>query len=176
MHSDPQSSSVNQLWQEFKKVINKVVLDHLPHKVNISRNRLPWINKQIKKDIKVQKHLYNKAKRSNSQDDWEAYRKIKNSINTTLKEAHNIYYRRLLIIPLVVTVDNFGSTLELNVKTGTISLFINDQPIHSATGKANALNNQSLQKKACQQYQLWMVILMYLACLISLSPNLEYTS
>ena len=41
------------------------------------------------------KQLYNKAKRSNLQDDWEAYCKIMNSINTTLKEAHNIYYRRL---------------------------------------------------------------------------------
>ena len=47
--------------------------------------------------MKVRKHLYNKAKRSNSQSDWEAYRKIKNSINTTLKEAHNVYYSRLRI-------------------------------------------------------------------------------
>ena len=46
--------------------------------------------------MKVRKRLYNKAKRSNSQDDWEAYHKIQNSINTTLKEVHNIYYRRLL--------------------------------------------------------------------------------
>ena len=45
--------------------------------------------------MKVRKHLYNKAKRSNSQSDWEAYRKIKNSINTTLKKAHNVYYSRL---------------------------------------------------------------------------------
>ena len=60
-----------------------------------SRNRLPWKNKQTKKGMKVRKHLYNKAKRSNSQSDWEAYRKIKNSINATLKEAHNVYYSRL---------------------------------------------------------------------------------
>ena len=34
LHSDPQSRSVNQLWQEFKQAINKVVLDHATHKVN----------------------------------------------------------------------------------------------------------------------------------------------
>ena len=45
--------------------------------------------------MKLCKHLYNKAKRSNSQSDWEAYHKIKNCINTTLIEAHNIYYSRL---------------------------------------------------------------------------------
>ena len=65
LHSDPQSRSINHLWwQEFKQAINKVILDHVPHKVNISHtcNRLPWINKQIKKDLKVRKRLYNKAK------------------------------------------------------------------------------------------------------------------
>ena len=43
------SRSVNQLWQEFKQAINKVVLDHVRHKLNTSRNRLPWIDKQIKR-------------------------------------------------------------------------------------------------------------------------------
>ena len=72
--------------------------------------------------MKVHKQLYNKAKRSNSQDNWEAYCKIKNSINTSLKEAHNIYYRRLFDNSLVVTVNNFGGTLEPNIKTSTIFL------------------------------------------------------
>ena len=49
LHSDPQSRSVKQLWQEFKQAITKVVLDHVPHKVNTLCNRLSWINKQIKR-------------------------------------------------------------------------------------------------------------------------------
>ena len=45
-----------------------------------------------KRDLKVHKRLYNKAKRSNLQHDWDAYSRMKNSL---LKEAHNNYYRRL---------------------------------------------------------------------------------
>ena len=53
-----------------------------------------WI-KQIKADMKVRKRLYNKAKRSKLQHDWDANHKMKNSINTKLKEAYNNYYKRL---------------------------------------------------------------------------------
>ena len=41
LNSDPSSRSVNQLWEEFKEVVNKAVTNHVPHKVNRSRNRLP---------------------------------------------------------------------------------------------------------------------------------------
>ena len=30
--SNPQSRSVDQLWQEFKQTVHKAVLDHVPHK------------------------------------------------------------------------------------------------------------------------------------------------
>ena len=43
----------------------------------------------------MRERLYNKVKRSNSQDNWGAYCKVKNSVNTSLKEAHNFNYRRL---------------------------------------------------------------------------------
>jgi len=42
--------------------------------------------------MKLRKRLYNKAKRSNLQQDWDAYRAMRNSINTKLKDTHNYYY------------------------------------------------------------------------------------
>ena len=89
--SNPQSRSVDQLWQEIKQTVHKADLDHVPHKVNKSSNRLPWINRQMKKDMKVRKRLYNKAKRTALQSDWDAYRKLKNSINSKVRAAHNNY-------------------------------------------------------------------------------------
>ena len=101
--------------------------------------------------MKVRKRSYNKAKRSNSQSDWEAYRKIKNFINTTLKEAHNIYYSRLFDNSFSGNHRQFWKYIRAKRqdKHDIPTLFINDQPIHSATGKANALNSHSLQKKTC---------------------------
>ena len=69
--------------------------------------------------------------------------KVKSSINTKLKEAHNNYHKRLF--------DNSFSgnrrqsckyvTAKHQDKHDISTLFIDDQPIHSGKGKANALNS-----------------------------------
>ena len=143
LHNDPQSRSVNQLRQEFKQAVNRAVIDHVPYKVNSSNNRLPWLNKQIKKDVKVRKRLYNKAKRSNLQHDWDAYHRMKNSINTKLKEAHNNHYRRLFDNSFSGNRRQFWNYIRAKRqdKHDIPTLFIDDQPIHSAKDKANALNS-----------------------------------
>ena len=60
------------------------------------------------------------------------------------------------------------------------TLLINDQSIHSAKGKANALNNhfKSIFTKENLSIipTMYIVTLMYLSCLTSLFPNLEYIS
>ena len=45
--------------------------------------------------MKLRKRLYNKAKRTNLQNNRDAYRTLRNSINTKLKGAHNKYYSKL---------------------------------------------------------------------------------
>jgi len=141
--SDPQSRTVDQLWKEFKEAVHKAVIDHVPHRVNKSRSRLPWINRQIKADMKVRKRLYNKAKRSNLQHDWDAYRKMKNSINTKLKEAHNNYYTRLFDNSFNGSRRQFWKYIKAKRqdKPDIPALFVDDKPIHSSKDKANALNS-----------------------------------
>ena len=41
LSSDPQTRSVEQLWQEFKQAVQKAVSKHVPHKVKHSRNVCP---------------------------------------------------------------------------------------------------------------------------------------
>jgi len=60
-------------------------LKHIPQRIIQSNNDLPWINKQIKKDMKTRKRLYDAAKKSKSERDWSAYRRMKNLINSKLK-------------------------------------------------------------------------------------------
>ena len=61
------------MWSEFKDTIHECIDKHVPHQTVRSSNKLPWINHEIKKDMTTEKHLYNTAKRSNRQDDWDAY-------------------------------------------------------------------------------------------------------
>ena len=67
--SDPLSRSVEQNWLQLQAAISEAVSKYVPHKIIQSCNHLPWINKQIKKDMKTRKHLYNKAKKTNSNTD-----------------------------------------------------------------------------------------------------------
>jgi len=81
------------MWNEFKEALhNYTILKHIPQRTIQSNSNLPWINKQIKKDMKTRKHLYDTAKRSNSERDWSAYHRL---ITSKLKEAHNNYCGRL---------------------------------------------------------------------------------
>ena len=89
--------------------------------------------------MKVRKRLYNKAKRSNSQDNWKDYRKLKDSINTSLKEAYKFYYKRLFDNFFSGNCRKFWSYIRAKrqdmAKHDIPTLFINDQPIHSVIGK-----------------------------------------
>ena len=81
-----------------------------------SNSGLPWINKELKKDMKVRKHLYDIAKRSNSEGDWSTYRRIKNQINNKLKVAHNNYCSRLFDDSFGGSKRQFGNLLRLSAK------------------------------------------------------------
>ena len=45
--------------------------------------------------MKKHKYLYNTAKITKSASDWNAYRSLKNSINSMIKIAHYNYFNRM---------------------------------------------------------------------------------
>ena len=93
--------------------------------------------------MKVRKRLYNKAKRTALQSDWDAYRKLKNSINSKVRAAHNNYYSRLFNNSFSGNRRQFWKYIRAKKqdKHDIPTLLIGDQTIHHAKDKANALNN-----------------------------------
>ena len=69
---------------EFKEAVHSTISKHIPQRIIQSNNDLPWINKQIKKDMKTCKCLYDAAKISKSERDWSAYHRMKNLIKTVV--------------------------------------------------------------------------------------------
>jgi len=106
LQHDLVTMDVEVMWKEFKNAIHESISKHIPQ-VPIQTNiNLPWINKRIKRDMKTCKRLYDTAKRSNSERDWSAYRKMKNLINDKLRAVIVADY---LLILLVVVESNFGN-------------------------------------------------------------------
>jgi len=46
--------------------------------------------------MKKRKQLYNTAKRTTTDEDWNAYCRIKNSVNSKIKIAHKNHFNRML--------------------------------------------------------------------------------
>ena len=45
--------------------------------------------------MKIRKQLYNMAKRTTTDENWNAYRRIKNSVNRKIKIAHKNHFNRM---------------------------------------------------------------------------------
>ena len=95
LESDLYSRSVEQNWCDLKNAITVTVSKNVSHKTIRSRTSLPWINKEIKRNMRKRKRLYNRVRKRNSNEDWNVYQKMKNSINSMLKTAHNNYFSKL---------------------------------------------------------------------------------
>jgi len=120
----------------------------VPFKTVCPNSKLPWINKDIKRDMKKRKWYYNSAKRCKSANDWNAYRRIKNFINCKIKTAHTIT-PGCSTTPLMATVDNFGNMLRAQRKDNhnISTLVVDGKPITESKCKANALNNSVFTKE-----------------------------
>ena len=94
--------------------------------------------------MKTGKRLYNTAKKNNRQDDWNAYKRMKNLINVKLKDAHNNYCGRLFDNSFGGNKRQFWKYIKAKRKdTNAISTIMIDGSPHTDTlSKAEALNKQ----------------------------------
>ena len=93
--SDHLQNSVEHNCQLLKDTIHKAISKHIPSKLARSRNKLPWINLQIKQKMKLRKHLYDRAKWTGNYTNWCDYKQARNEVNILLETAHRIYCSNL---------------------------------------------------------------------------------
>ena len=88
--------SINDSWNTFKNGIMKIMDSLVPSKLTSSRFNLPWLNRNVKKNIKKKHKLWAKAKRSNTNEAWEKYRKHKRLTQKATRAAHLNYINNIL--------------------------------------------------------------------------------
>ena len=70
------SSVVNDLWTSFRGSFVSIVDEHTPLITKkVCGLTCPWMNGLIKREIRQREFLLNKARRSNLDEDWSAYRR-----------------------------------------------------------------------------------------------------
>ena len=74
--------SMNDLWNEFKSSLNKLVSQHISHKKILSKPKTPWVTPKTKTLMKRRDRLYRKMK------------KVETKILKTNTNISNIMYKK----------------------------------------------------------------------------------
>ena len=84
MQQTKSGENVETLWTYFKEKLLAAIDSHVPSKMSRSKNSLPWLNRNIRKQLKKKHRLYKKAKASGK---WEKYRHFSREVKRNLRKA-----------------------------------------------------------------------------------------
>jgi hypothetical protein len=88
--------SLEENWNLFKTTLTSLMDKHIPHKMLSGKFHLPWLTKEIMRAIRKKQRIYNKAKKSNKEKDWEKFRSIRKYIKKQLVKSYWDYINKIL--------------------------------------------------------------------------------
>ena len=89
---------VDKLWLNFKSAFLKVADRHAPliQKRVRDVDNCPWMTGQINKDIRQRDYFLKKARKSSHDEDWLAYKSMRNRVTNSVKRAKQTYNKKLI--------------------------------------------------------------------------------
>ena len=82
---------INETWEKFKDVLNKLMKKHIPQR-NVKQNcKLPWVNNVIRRLMRRRKRARAKSKKTGKVADWNRYKGMDKDLKKQLREAHTEY-------------------------------------------------------------------------------------
>ena len=101
--------SLDECVHLFTKTFIDTAKPYMNNKTVIIRNRdKPWFHNEIRKLIRIRKRLHKSAKRSNSPDQWNSFKRRRIKVIGLIRNARQIHYRQLF--------EKMGSTGSISSK------------------------------------------------------------
>ena len=128
---------IQELWNVFKsKCLNLVP--------SIMLSKHTWSSCYIKRLTIKKKRLYNKARASQLQSDWSAYKEIKKQVQRECRKAHDKYVSHIINLDNTHSNKKFWSYIKSkkSEQYGIPTLEKDRQLITDNLSKANILNDQ----------------------------------
>ena len=91
-----ENATVQEKWDELESELKRTVNKHIPQKTAAKPNSLPWVNRTHHILRCKKQRAYNKAKKSQSSDDWNKFllrqKELRKSLNTSQRDfvANNL--------------------------------------------------------------------------------------
>jgi len=146
-HSD---SSVEDSWSAFKTIMNGAMEKHIPQKTLSGRWDIPWMTRDIKKQIRLKQRLYKKAKNTRLHTDWAKFKAKQVAVKNLLAQAHEDHLSSLLNFDnndereRISVTKKFWSYVKSKRRdiSGVSPLIKDNKEVTDSKGKAEILNDQ----------------------------------
>ncbi|KAI8486310.1 hypothetical protein Bbelb_360260 [Branchiostoma belcheri] len=143
-HKRTQDMSVTQKWSDFKDKMKDTMNKHIPSKITSSRYNLPWFNRNLRRHCRKKQRLYNKAKKTGQEEDWNKYKRVKKGVQKSIRQAHSKYVADILGEAIVDKPKTFWSYIKGLRKdlVGVAPLKVGNTIISDSGKKAEVLSSQ----------------------------------
>lgn len=140
----PYVRSIHENWHLLQASLVNIIDKYVPSKVIRPHKDVPWLNNFIKRKMKSRNKLYIRAKCTQNESDWTAYRQLRNEINNLMKESYHNYCQHLFDDSYSDNRKRFWSLIKSLQKdySSIVSLNVNGKCITDPQDKAEALNDQ----------------------------------
>ena len=134
---------VEDIWQQIKNISSNV-LEQVPAKMTSRRFNQTWVNRTVRRLFNRKRRAYNKARRTQCEQDWEHFRELRRQTQRACNKAAADHVAQRVSID----VDKSRKSLYKYVKNsrtdnnGVSTLEVNGRSFSTPTEKANALNRQ----------------------------------
>jgi hypothetical protein len=93
---EPTSRTVNENWIMFREAFSSILNKNIPSKTLNGKWNQPWINQNLKRQVKKKQRMYAKAKDTNKRDDWKNYRQCRNQTKRNIKKQYWTYMNTII--------------------------------------------------------------------------------
>ena len=107
--SNPWENSVEQNWNTFKHAVTAGISQFIPQKSSKPKFNLPWINPQIKREMRKKDRLHKKAICTKNQHHWKAFKRQRNILSKLINESHSHYLNDVICESLTENPKKFWS-------------------------------------------------------------------
>ena len=97
VNSSEITDDVDMLWKNFSNELERSILKYIPHRTTSTKNRPPWICREIQRLFRKREKLHRKSKKSTSpMKEKEKIKKLKQTIQSACRKAYRSYVESLI--------------------------------------------------------------------------------
>ncbi|XP_060583415.1 uncharacterized protein LOC132739673 [Ruditapes philippinarum] len=89
-------TNIEDCWTLFKHGCTHIVAEEVPARQTSQRYNQPWVTRDIRRITRQKKRWFKRARRSNTQHDWDRYITIKRQAQLTCRRAHDHHVASML--------------------------------------------------------------------------------